>query len=310
MSVSLAIRSSADSRRLSTETRKRVLDAVQQLGYRPDARARALRLGQTNVIGFYAGYGYINVRLPFFAETISGLQMGCELVKKNLLLHGSSREAGSEEIYRELVDGRVDGLIVAMPDSDSLVPRLAAAHLPVVAVADPLPGIPSVVIDDAAGARMVAEHVAELGHRRVVFAAGPALPSSGKRRQQAFIEEAIARGLEVVVRSLGDDAQLPDFIASAKQDSTTAIVAWNDFDGRRILAGCRAAGIEVPRELAIVGFDGCPVPFEDPFPLTTVRAPWSEVAQKSVLVLDRMIRNEPYEMETVMPVQFVRGATT
>ena len=310
MSVSLAIRSSDDSRRVSLETRRRVLDAVQELGYRPDARARALRLRQTNVIGFYAGYGWINVRIPFYAESISGLQIGCELVEKNLLLHSLSRNAASEEVYFELIGGSVDGLVVAMPPTDTLAARLASDHLPVVAIADPLPGIPSVVVDDAAGARMIAEHISELGHRSVVFAAGPALPISGKIRQQAFIEAAMSQGMEVVVRSLGDDSKIPEFVACAHRDRTTAIVAWNDIDARRILAGCRIAGLDVPGELAIVGFDGCTVPFVDPFPLTTIRAPWSEVAQESVMVLDRLIRNEPYDMHTVLPVQFVRGATT
>ena len=310
MSASLAMRSAAGSGRVSAETQKRVLDIARELGYRPDARARALRLRKTNVVGFYAGYGWINVQIPFFAETIGGLQQGCELLKKNLLLHSLSRDSGSEEVYQELIDGSVDGLVVAMPASDPLASRLAADHLPVVAIADTIPGIPSVVVDDAGGAAMIAEHVADLGHVAAVFAAGPALPVSGKRRQQAFIEAAMSRGLEVTVRSLGEDPEIPEFVTKAKQSGATVIVAWNDFDGRRILSACRKAGIDVPKEIAIVGFDGCSVPYEDPFPLTTIRAPWSEVAQQSVILLDRLVHNGACEMETVMPVQFVRGATT
>ena len=310
MSASLAIRASEGGGRVSRETRNRVLQAATELGYRPDARARALRLRQTNVIGFYAGYGWMDVRMPFFAETIGGLQQACEELRKNLLLHSVSRDSGSEEIYRELIDGTVDGLVVAMSSNDPVVAQLAAGHLPVVAVADAIPDIPSVVVDDLAGAKMIAEHISELGHKSAVFAAGPALPFSGKRRQDSFINHAVKRGMDVVVRSLGEDPDIPDFVARARQFGATVIVAWNDQDARRLLRACRQLGIVVPKDMALVGFDGCPLPFDDPFPLTTVRAPWAEVARESVLVVDRLVKNEPCPAITTLPVDFIKGATT
>src|SRR5688572_11862549 len=85
MTVSLALRDDAQSSRLSKETRQHVREVARALRYRPNARGRALRSGQTNVIGLYAGYGYVNVRLPFFTEVVSGLQEGCEAFKKDLL---------------------------------------------------------------------------------------------------------------------------------------------------------------------------------------------------------------------------------
>ncbi|HLK14787.1 MAG TPA: substrate-binding domain-containing protein, partial [Fimbriimonadaceae bacterium] len=249
-------------------------------------------------------------RIPFYAEAVSGLQLGCEQVGKNLLLHSLSRTADSEVVYRELVDGMVDGLVAAMPETDPLASRLAGVHLPIVAFADAIPGVPSVVVDDVHGAQLIADHIAERGHRRVVFAAGPNLPYSGRRRQHALLERAMAHGIEVNVRALPGDADLNEFVTAARSEGSTAIVAWNDVDARRILNAAQQLGLNVPVDMAITGFDGCPSPYNDPFPLTTIRLPWAEAAAQAVIVLDRLIRRQPVDDFTTLPVSFVRGATT
>jgi DNA-binding LacI/PurR family transcriptional regulator len=310
MSASLAIRGSEESNRVSPETRRRILEVARELDYRPDARALALRRQRTNIIGYYAGYGIINVRIPFFTETIGGLQQGCELLGKNLLLHSPSLDAESDEVFRELIDGKVDGLVVSMPATDPMAKRLAETHLPVVAVADPIPGIPSVVVDDFGGGRLIAEHLAELGHRRAVFGIRGGAPTSAKLRQQGFMQAAAERGLDVTVRPLGTETEPCSFVLRARELGASVIVAWNDADAYRVLEACHTTGIRLPEDMALVGFDGCPGPYHHSFPLTTVHAPWAEVAQQAVFVLDRMLRNEPYALETVLPVQFVPGATT
>lgn len=309
MSASYAMRATADESRVSAETRRRVLEVALELNYRPDARARALRLRETKIVGFYTGLTRIDLRNPFFAELVTGLQQGCELVGKSLLLHNFPSSTVFDEVYGELLDGRVDGLIAVLPLKDPLAGRLAAAHLPVVAIADPYPGLPAVVVDDEAGAKAVAYHLADLGHRNVVFASSADLPESAKRRQRSFVEHAVSRGIDVSVWSIGPETSHLDFIARAREVAT-AIFAWSDSSARRLLEACRASGVDVPRDLAVVGFDGCPTFLEDTFPLTTVRAPWEQVGREAIKVLNRMLRNEPYDLETVMPIEFVRGMTT
>ena len=153
MTVSLALRGGMASARISPDTTRRVLEAAKELEYQPNALGRALRSGRTNILGLYAGYGYINVRLPFFTEIVSGLQEGCEQVKRDLLLHGAFHSAAPEDILTELADGRLDGLIVNIPSDDPLAQRLIRSSLPAVAIADPLPHVPSVVVDEAEGGR-------------------------------------------------------------------------------------------------------------------------------------------------------------
>lgn len=315
MTVSLALRGEVGGSRISPETQQRVLKAAQELRYMPNARARALRTGVTNVIGLYAGHGYVNVRLPFFTEIVSGLQEGCEQVKKDLLLHGIFHGTSPDDIYNELADGRIDGLVVTMPPDDQLARRLADSHLPVVAIADSLPNIPSVVTDDAAGSRLIAEHLFQRGHRKVVYITSSAHPVSAIRRHTAFMTAAAERGMEVEESLLhSEDGAEGRFIrqvlAREASDRPTAVVCWNDQTALYLASACQHIGVRVPEDIAVVGFDGCPSPYETFWSLTTVRAPWAEVARTAVHYLDAILKGETVPIETVLPVELRPGNTT
>lgn len=313
--VSLVLNGNTDSSRVSPETCRRVLDAAKDLHYSPNARARALRTGYTNVIGLYAGHGYVSVRLPFYSEIISGLQDGCEEVKKDLILHGIFHGTAPEDVYTELSDGRIDGLIVTMRPNHPLAKRFADSHLPVVAVADSLPEIPSVVVDDAEGSRLLAHHLFDRGHKRLAYVTGPAHPVSAIRRRNSFLEVASGLRMSVEERSLtaGMDAEtafLREVQSRAPAARPSAIACWNDTTAFQMLAACRRLGLAVPEEVAIVGFDGCTTQYGELWPLTTIHAPWAEVARLAVLHLDTLVKGGNVPLETILPVQLVVGQTT
>src|SRR5438067_446452 len=136
MTVSAVVNGRTAERRISSATRDRVEEIARFLDYRPNGVARSLRRRSTNVVGVYSGIGYLNAANPFLSEFIGGLQEGCDEHQKDLLLHGTFRGRSVDDIYAELVDGRLDGLIVQAPPSDPLVDRLAASHFPVVAAVD------------------------------------------------------------------------------------------------------------------------------------------------------------------------------
>ncbi len=314
MTVSLALRDD-QTPRISPETRARVLVAAKELRYVPNARAKGLRSGVTNVIGLYAGYGYVNVRTPFFTEIVSGLQEGCELYGKDLLLHGTFRNRSVDEIYNELRDGRIDGLIVNMPATDPLAQQLVEAHFPVVAVADPLPGLPSVVVDDAAGGRLIAQHLVEKGHRRCLYARGGIEVISAVRRRSAFLQSAAQLGLEVEemrLESAPDASQkvMKHWLSLPPRQRPGAVVCWNDTSAYDLLSLCRLEGLRVPEDVAVIGFDGCPTPYDDFWSLTTIRAPWAHVAQTAVEHLNALLQGQAVPSETVLPVELVAGQTS
>ena len=309
MTVSLALREDG-AKRMSADTRERVLQAAKDLKYQPNARARAFRLGRTNVIGLYAGYGFINVRTPFFTEIVSGLQEGCERVRKDLLLHGIFHGTSPDDIYLELADGRIDGLVVTMPAHDPLGEKLRRSGLPVVAVSDAIEGLPCVIVDDAAGIREVALHLHARGHKKVEFAMSPAQPISGLRRRDEFVRVCADLGIQARVVIADVDPSAEDLVRTAGERGVTALVCWNDVVARAALEGARQCGLRIPEDLAITGFDGCPLPFADPFPLTTVVAPWADAACRSVELLDALLRGEEVPAETVLPVRFAPGSTS
>ncbi len=308
MTVSLALR--GPTKRMSPGTRERVLEAARELRYQPNARARAFRLGRTNVIGMYAGYGYINVRSPFFTEIVSGLQEGCEAVRKDLLLHGMFHGTAPEDIHLELIDGRIDGLIVTMPPNDPLGTKLLKSGLPTVAVSDAIDGMPCITVDDAGGMRDIVSHLRERGHRRVEFVLSPAQPESALRRRDQFLKSSSEAGIEASVTTIEEDSAVNGLVAGAKGRGVTAFACWNDVVARYMVAAALDQKLRVPDDLAITGFDGCPTPFADSFPLTTVVAPWAEAAREAVHRLDALLRDEPIALHTEFPVRFSIGVTT
>jgi len=309
MTVSLCLREDQGEGRMSPATRDRVLAAVKELNYRPNGRARALRLGRTNVFAFYAGHGFVNVRKPFFTEIVSGLQEGCESVRKDLLLHSTFHSATSEEILSELKDGRIDGLIASMPMDDPLALGLAGGDMPVVAVADELEGIPSVLVDDVGGARMIVDHLHSQGHKRVAYFTARVEPLSGRRRRISFLNRAAELGMQVVVLYHSFETW-ESGVQMAISCGFTALACWCDDLAYETIALLMKLGIEIPNQIAVTGFDGCPSSIPTTLPLTTISAPWSAVAKSATLLLNSRLTGNEVAQCIVLPVEFIVGATT
>ena len=109
-------------------------------------------------------------------------------------------------------------------------------------------------------------------------------------------------------------AQENSFISGLMRRETaqrpTAIACWNDQTAYEMLAHCRRHGVRVPEDVAIVGFDGSSTAYENRIALTTIRAPWAEVARAAVLYLDHLLKGESVPQETTLPIEFVHGHTT
>lgn len=304
--------------RVSEATRARVLEAAREMRYRPNRAARTLRSGPTNVIGIYSTHGYLNPYVPFTSLLLGGLHQGCDAQQKDLLLHSSYRDHTPEEIQAELADGRADGLVLYTSSQDPLAAFLAESSLPVVAVVDALPGLPSVVADDPGGARLLAEHLAARGHTRIFYRGGLPTLTSAVRRQQAFLEAAAVLGLEVRVQGPAFGGNRHEQITEAdlawlalpRDRRPTAAVCWNDQTAYHLLGHCRTLGLRLPEDLAVVGYDDLPPPHAMPWRLTTIRAPWVDVARTAVKLLVRRLEGQEIPAETVLPVTLITGDTT
>lgn len=303
-------------RKVSEETRARVLEAVEQMRYRPNATARSLRLRRTNIIGLYSGYNYLSPENAFFAAIIGGAQQACDEHRKDLLLHGVFRGHSVRDIHSELVDGRIDGLILKAPPGDPLLDMLAESPLPVVALAEATPLLPVVLVDDRDGSQQIAAHLANKGHRRIVYHTSTRPLASARNRWEAFQAAAQAWGLEIVERPVTGQlhaVHITDseakWLDAPREERPTAAVCWNDLAAYDLLRLAHQRGLRVPEDLAIVGFDGVIRSPRPDWELTTIRAPWAEAARTAVRLLAKRLEGEAIPQETILPVELIAGST-
>lgn len=306
------------SHRVSDETRERIYEAARRLEYRPNAVARSLRRGRTDIVGFYAGYGGMDTRDDFLAQTIGGLQSAGGARGLDLLLHDGYHKHSTDEVYKKLHDGRVDGLfLVASPD-DPLALRLSKSSLPSVAVADAQPYLPSVVCDDADGMRQIIDYLWARGHRRMAFLAEEHLPVSGQRRLDAFVSLLDGRGVAAehasIVRvahgSVESSMEALGFLLSKPvRRRATAICCWNDMTANTLLRACMERGVRVPDDMAIAGFNGIPSNVLPARQLVTVFCPWAGVGETAMEIMLRRMEGETTPTETCLPVTLVAGDT-
>ena len=313
MAVSVALHGTSSNVRVSDGTRARILEVARVLEYRPNAIARSLKRKQTDLIGLYSGYGPLDPRNYFLSQIVAGIQEGCLPFGKDLLIHTTFGGQSTDEIYAELLDGRIDGLILFSPPEDPLAARLADSPLPVISVADAIPSLPSVVVDDAQAARLTFDYLAGKGHRRFAYRSFDRHLVSAERRAEAFITEARKRGLEIEEwrtpeRREDTDPHLADLRAASPGSRPTAVICWNDLSAYDLLFHCRQSGMQVPDDLAVVGFDGGDSnPLEYLFRLTTVRAPWEQVARTATRLLVSRLEGEDVPRQAVLPVELIRG---
>lgn len=313
--VSVVLNGSKSNTRVSESTREKILDAAKEMGYLPNALARALRNRTTNILGLYFGYGHLEPHDPFHAEVLTGLQRGCEICEKDLMIHYSFHRYGMDEIFAELAGGKIDGLVLIASPHDPLVERLRGSQLSFVAMTDVIPGVPSVIADDAAGSVEIAKHLAGLGHKTVLYRSCPGESDSAGRRENAFIEEAAKFGIKTISAKTSDwkgslDSAEMDLVEHRKDNGITAAVCWGDPSAHALLSYCKSRDISVPHELSVVGFNGIELPFEPAKILTTVRADWASVAQRAVqLLVDQLDGDKEIPDLTVLPVEFCPGET-
>lgn len=285
-SVSLASIVMRDATGASEETRRRVKAVATRLGYRPDQRARALRSARSGLIGVTFG-----VHQPFHAEIVDGLYAaesgGHELVLSAVVGAVDDRRA-AETLLRD----RCEALVMIAPSLGMGRLRVLADEVPIVAVARPLscPGVDVIRIDDQGGIGMAVDHLVSLGHRRIVHVDGGSAPSSSERRAGYLgAMEAHGLGEETVVVPGG--LEQVDGVRAAKAilaggTLPTAITAFNDRLAFGIIQGLVIAGISVPEQVSVVGFDNARRSDTSLVPLTTIDQNPSLMAQ---LALERAV---------------------
>src|SRR5256885_5356580 len=296
---------------VSEEMRERVNEAARALGYVPHAGARSLSLARTNAIG---------VVLPalhgeFFSEIVRGMDEVASARGYLLLLSNMHAESRSGTAVLRAMRGRVDGLLLMAPHvrDEELVEALPAG-LPTLLIntRGEHAGCPGIHLDNAAGARAVAEHLLVLGRRRIVHIAGPAGNIDAQERADAFVGE-LERRADVKVTTVPGDF-LEESGARAVKDLLAqgiefdAIFAANDNMAIGALDAMRAAGFRVPEDVAIAGFDD--IPLAAHVGLTTVRVRIAELGERALERLLAVLADKDGGGDEMHAPELVVRATT
>ncbi len=247
--VSIVMR---DAPGASEATRLKVQQAAKELGYRPDSRARLLRSSRTRLLGVSFSTSH-----PFHAEIVDAAYAGATLRGYDIALSAVANGRPESRAVESLLDLGCEALIMISPalGEDELAGY--AARLPVVSLLrdDVGESLDSVSSDDDAGIRIALEYLTSLGHQRVAHVDGGDAVSSPQRRE-AFQAEMASRGLESRVISGG--ATEEDGLRAGRElldDLPTAVVAFNDRCALGIWESFRAAGLRVPEDVSVLGYD-------------------------------------------------------
>lgn len=298
---------------IRASTRSRVLQVIDELGYRPNSAARALATQRTRRIGVVVEsaveYGPLStVRAIEYAAREAGYSTS------SLALSDGDR-ISPEEAVRRLGALGVDALCVIGPRSSS-VTALRRIEIPVpvlVVKAEPDPVFLTVAVDQSSGATMAVDHLAELGHRDVLHIAGPLDWLDARARERAFHSRTRAwsmRERPIVVGDWTADFGYEFARGVAGVPEYTAVFVANDEMALGVVHGFHDAGIRVPQDVSIVGFDDLPVARHFLPPLTTVRQDFHELGIKAVDALRAAIEGREIPQNTRIPATLVARAST
>ncbi|HEY0186834.1 MAG TPA: LacI family DNA-binding transcriptional regulator [Cellulomonas sp.] len=279
--------------RVAETTRNRVLDAIEQLSFVPNASARQLRVGTITTVGAIV----LDLRNPFFTETARGIEDRLALADHTLMLASSDDDPAREARYLRLFEQHgVSGLLV-VPTGDDLGPLLTLVERGVRTVlldmASPTDALSSVAVDDVAGGRAAGAHLLDLGHRRILMLNGPPTVRQCRDRAAGLREAVVRRGLdpdevvhEVRIPTLDAGGAAAAFAPLLDDDRTPrAVFCVNDLAAIGVQREIRRRRPELLGRIAIVGYDDIEVAAELATPLTSVRQPAHEVGYKAAELL-------------------------
>ncbi len=282
-------------------TRQRVLDAIERLGYRPNAAARSLRTARTRTLGLFVP-DFAN---PAYGELIKGAEaaaaaVGCVLVAGSV--HGAG--VGFDRYVDLLGHGRVDGLLLGAGGLRGEEEELASLGLPWLCVNRMGPGQRRyVILDDERAAALAVEHLLQLGHTRLAHIAGPDDNDSARRRRQGYRAAVQAAGSGVVSSTIvageytsdGGADGMARLMESAERP--TAVLVANVASAIGALHTAHRLGVHIPRDVSVIAVHDLNVSAHLVPPLATVRMPLEGLGARAVeLLLQRSADGEIREV--------------
>ncbi len=311
--------------RIGEETRQRVIDAARQLDYHPDVIARRMVKGRTSIIGFVLRQTPDQVFSDrFLPQVLMGLSKAASSQGYHLLIEPAPPDGGQSDYTRLIRERHVDGIVLSGPrfDDEEII-RLHLEDAPIVLMGQlPHTDLPFVDVDNVGGAMLATQHLIDLGHRRIGFISNaPLTYTASNDRLTGYRQTLLAAEIpydEALVHC-GDFTPASGEVAMNEllqiHPRPTAAFIASDTVLMGALKTLRIAGLNVPNDIALVGFDDVPLAeFFEP-PLTTVRLPAYGLGWGAGDMLIRRINQESIKqpailLETELVIRKSSGAAT
>ncbi len=289
-------------------TRARVLTIAEEMRYVPHAGARSLSMRRTGTIGVVLP----DLHGEFFSEVIRGIDLAARESGIHLLVSGSHSDPAEMRAVVHALRGRVDGLIAMSPDLEPSTLLADMPHgIPLVVLNSPKGEWPTILIDNFGGAKSMVAHLASLGHRRIAFIRGPEQNVDANERLRGYRDgiRTARLALEPRLEISGNFTEESGYQAAAAilvlAPRADAIFAANDAMAIGALSALREAGISVPDNCALVGFDDIPIARFLAPPLTTVKVSIAQLGRSAFELLHSISKGNRPSLTVTLPTSLI-----
>jgi LacI family transcriptional regulator len=307
---------------VSEDCRKKVLVAIKDLHYKPQAHARRLRQKHSRICGVIAPHHTSIFRSPFFNDIMRGIEEVAAENQYRLLIHPLSETARAQVSYRTLLgDGSVDGMFVLNAwSTDASIRELTEANVPFVLINGKITGqeeLPYVGFDNRGGVKKALKHLVDLGHERIGIINGRMSTTNALERFQTFQETLAEHKLDFQNDWVadGDFEEEGGYKAALKIISAirkpSAILCANDLMAMGAIRALKEKGISVPEGMSIVGFDNMEEAAYNEPALTTVAFSTYEMGKLAAQKMFQMVAEEPLtEKATTLQGELIAREST
>lgn len=287
------------------ETTEKVLEAIKELNYQPNALARQLRRLETKTVLVVVP----DITNPFFSKVLRGIESVAVTNGYQVLLGDAGNDVERENEYLNILrQKKADGMVLLTARMKSKIVEEMALEYPVVLACEYIEGlsIPTVSIDNISGARKATEHLINLGHKRIGFISGPLGGVLGHDRLKGYCQAMARHNLTVepILVQEGDFSYESGFNMMIKflalTHPPTAVFAANDEMAFGAINAIKSRGLSVPHNISVMGFDD--IKFSSIFEpaLTTIAQPAFEIGTKAMELLIRLMNREKIERQQYM----------
>lgn len=298
---------------ISEKTKKRVHEAMDELGYQPNEIARSLTKQKSNTIGVIVPH----ISHPYFAKLISNLENEAAKKDYKIILCNSKEKAEKEKQYLDMCkSNRVAGIIICSGNVESN--KINTGGIPVVLLEKNFEeGKLGIQCDNYQGGKLATEHLIECGCKKILHLSGvidEEMPADN--REKAFIDVCSKNGIEYFIKKYDIDTynqmNYYDYIKAALNEieGVDGIFASSDLIAAQVIQVCNEIKIRIPEDIKLVGFDDVDISQLTTPRITTVHQPIKEMARLSIELIDAKYNNIEVNEKTILPIKLIIREST